>query len=191
MIDTYETQENDHHDRDSKFRHIESRPAAADRPAKAIDHRYHRVEIVEQLKLLRHDRRTEADRGDIESQLANEWDHKTKIPVFDIERCDIETGTQCSEKCQQQKKWQGQDMPVGNILIPDHQNDQDQKRDQEVYSRDDHRGCRDDQSGEVDLGDEIGISDQRVACVRECRSKKGPGQHRCKDEDGIRYPFTG
>ena len=103
------------------------------------------------MKLLRHDRRAEAYRRDIKSQLRDEGNHEAKITIFDIERGNIEPRSQCCKKGKKQEKRQGQYVPVRNVLIPDHQPNQNHKRDEEIHSCHDHRRCGDNESWEIDF----------------------------------------
>src|SRR5262245_13462876 len=85
--------------------------------AEAVDDGDHWIERIEQAPLRGHEAGAKADRRDIEAELHQEWNHKTEIPVLDIERGDPERRAEAREAAEQHKKRQERNLPAGQEPI--------------------------------------------------------------------------
>ena len=136
--------------------------AAEDAPAEAIDHPHHGIEAVKQSPLLRDNLAAESYRRNIKTELHYKRDNIAEIPVFYIEGRNPETRPQTGQQGQDDKERQQQHVPAGCKLIIDHHSDQDNETDEEIYESG-YQGRRgNDQPGEVNFADQIGVAYQTV-----------------------------
>ena len=142
--------------------------AAEDAPAETVDHPHHGIEAVKQSPLFRDDLAAESHRRNIKTELHHKRDDIAEIPVFHIERRNPETGSQTGQQGQDDEERQQQNLPAGCELIIDHHSDQDNETDEEI-DESGYQGCRgNDQSGEVNFADQIGVADQTVGRFAQC-----------------------
>ena len=112
--------------------------------------------------MLRDDLAAESYRRNIKTELHHEWDDIAEIPVFHIECRYPETGSQAGQQSQDDEERQQQHLPARCELIIEHHSDQDNETDEEI-DKSSYQGRRgNDQSGEVNLADQIGVADQTV-----------------------------
>ena len=118
--------------------------------------------------MLRNNLAVESYRRNIKTELHNKGDDIAEIPVFHIERCNPEPGSQAGQQGQKDEEWQQQHLPTGCKLIIDHHSDQDNKTDEEI-NESGYQGRRgNDQSGKVNLTDQIGVADQAIGRFTQC-----------------------
>ncbi len=142
--------------------HVNGAVAAEDAPAETVDHAHYRIEAVKQSPLLRNNLAAESYRRNIKTKLHDKGDDIAEIPVFHIERRNPETGSQAGQQGQDDEERQQQHLPDGCELIIEHHSDQDNETDEEI-DESGYEGRRgNDQSGEVNLADQIGVADQTV-----------------------------
>ena len=123
--------------------------------------------------MFRDDLAAESYRRNIKTELHHKRDDIAEIPVFHIERRNPETGSQAGQQGQDDEKRQQQHMPAGCELIIDHHSDQDNETDEEI-NESGYQGRRgNDQSGKVNLADQIGVADQTVGRFTSVRLRKG------------------
>lgn len=74
-------------------------------------------------------------------------------------------------------------MPAGQELVPDH--DQDGEADEEIDQGDHDGGGGDDEPGEIDLADGVGVADQAVGGFGQGSGEELPGQQAGEDQEGV------
>lgn len=147
---------------------------AKDAPAEAINHADHGVQAVEEPPLFGHDGAAEADRRYIEPELDDEGDDVFEVAVFDIEGRDPERGAKAGAQCHGDEGGEQEYLPTGNELIPDHEGCQDGEADQKIHKGDNDGRGRNDEPGEIDFGDEVGVVREAVAGIAEGGGEKLP-----------------
>ena len=160
-----------------------------DRPPEAVDDSDHRIERIEQPPLPGDHAAAESDRGDVQAELGDERHNIPEIAVLDVQGGQPQPETEGGEKRHAQKNGQGEDPPARDEPGPGHEDPQDHEGDQEVDQVDDDRAGRDDQAGEVDFREHVGIRDERIAALGEGAGKELPREHRRNDQDRIGDPF--
>jgi len=112
--------------------------------------------------LLRDDVAAEADGGDIKAELDDKGDDVTEIPVFNVQGGNPESGAEAGQKGEEDEEREVEELPAGEKSIPEHHPQEDDEADEKIDKGGDEGGGGDDEPGEIDLADEIGVVDQAV-----------------------------
>jgi len=147
---------------EEKTGEIEGAVPAEEAPAEPVDNSDHGIEAVEEAPLLRDDITAESDGGDVEAELDDKGDDVAEIPVFDVESGDPESRAEAGQEGKEDEKGEVEELPAGKKLIPDHHPQEDDEADEKIDKGGDKGGGGDDQPGEIDLADEVGVVDQAV-----------------------------
>jgi|SRR3989304_2593858 len=148
--------------------HVNGAIATQDAPAETVDYPYHGIEAIKQPPLFRNNLAAESYGRNIKTELHHKRDDIAEIPVFHVERRYPETGAQACQQGQDDEARKQQHVPAGCELIIDHHSYEDNETDEEIYESGHQGRCGNDQSGEVNLADQIGIADQTVGRFTQC-----------------------
>jgi len=112
--------------------------------------------------LLRDDVAAEAHGGDVEAELDDKGDDVAEIPVFDVQSGDPEPRAEAGQQGEKDEEREVEELPAGKKLIPGHHPQEDDETDEKIDKGRNKCGGGDDEPGEIDLADEVGVVDQAV-----------------------------
>jgi len=164
---------------------MERRLAAQQAPAETIDDADHRVKRIEQAPFLRHDAAAETDWRDVKPELHDERNDVTEVAILNVEGAEPEAGAESAGKGQGHERRQEQQVPVWEEVVPEHKPAHEDQCNKEIDEAGNHRAGGDNQSWEIDFGNEVGIADKAVARFAQRRGKELPGEHGAHHQQGV------
>ena len=130
--------------------------------------------------------RGERDGRDEKPELDDEGNDVAEVAVLDVQRREEKTQAQRQADGKQHEQRQHQKLPAGSDPVPQHQDDEQAQGDEKVDEGRRHGSTGNDQARKIDLGDQVGVTDQAAGGFRERGGEKLPGKDGGKHEDRLR-----